>query len=1036
MSYFTKILKRNQLSSHDGRPLWQYNLTKIDFEDLKEYIKTTSLYSLNDKDASIYYAEWWKHEYAGGFPSKERIFDSLNKKYLYSDDHQWFYRKAKHGGTSLGITWIKGQNTQYFRSLLLQGGLPIKQIEANGGVFLKFLEIILKLQPECIEDFSLSESIVSILPPSSRNDNIYDICFKVVSHIINQDKGAIEKLRETSPGIAKIIDHLLTVKLIPKDRLAKSQNLWILNTKNNKASIYLKIGLRPSYSAQNLGNLLEQELNKDNYQLFIDDNLICKFNRMLSGKYKTNIFPHKRLEWQEKGTYPTVSVYTEDDAWDLKNFIHTLPSLKKPSLWAKTGENAWRYIKGNNYSGTEATILYTPDWACKQTSSSIDLFEEPFKWCQFEGEIQLIKDEDIRSYLSGVTAYEWIIESDKPNWLKRSNMTVVRGIPRITLFNEEGAIIPNTEAKIFYKRESEDSSEWISSNDIKTISLGVNRVKIQVGDVISYDSFYNIEMLTIDLIKNSLQSTELIVRNLEEFTFELKTSDQVSSELASRNTYKLRVKSEFSKVPTSIRAKVSYGNQRKLIFEIDAPFEGLALIDKDGSIVVPQSKISWSDLTGMRVLSKKGDKDSTSIIFTSQLRPQIIIRSKLNKNIQPLLSYRDEIQRLFSLSNIMQYDNIVTCQLASDSHYSQYNISNFDLTIEPNPVDKYTVEIPGNNNSLTLQAIPLNCTTDEIRLIELSKELKPKLGYIELNSFSELVSKTIGEEYIYTIPNDSMLSEVIVCSSIENELRIMPRYFNLNADPGGPTKDERISEYHSKYEKPGFVDDIWSELLSYFNICNQNDLPFSTLDQITAISRSSRVAAKAFFHLGLNYTDLEEYIQIIIPKLERDLGFDFHWIYLNDWEYGLGETSEHWGSDYHQYYIKLISNYLSNCGLRKLLLYMNKVKVLFDSPLQHSDLMNIRQNLGEKVMSELPKKGIPRIADNYHIPIEKNKTIKLLLHSPVSVAESILNRNIDHPIFGGDDRSSTVRRNIQYAKYLNPNLYKRIILQVLHKLKK
>jgi hypothetical protein len=51
------------------------------------------------------------------------VYQSIAKNQLF--DEEEFYRYARKGANLLGVRWIKNQNTLYFKTLLLQGGLPI-----------------------------------------------------------------------------------------------------------------------------------------------------------------------------------------------------------------------------------------------------------------------------------------------------------------------------------------------------------------------------------------------------------------------------------------------------------------------------------------------------------------------------------------------------------------------------------------------------------------------------------------------------------------------------------------------------------------------------------------------------------------------------------------------------------------------------------------------------------------------------------------------------------------------------------------------
>ena len=55
------------------------------------------------------------------------IFNSLYSTYQ-SFSAEDLYQKAKEGGKKLGWKWIQKENTLYFRTLLLQGGIPLKNL--------------------------------------------------------------------------------------------------------------------------------------------------------------------------------------------------------------------------------------------------------------------------------------------------------------------------------------------------------------------------------------------------------------------------------------------------------------------------------------------------------------------------------------------------------------------------------------------------------------------------------------------------------------------------------------------------------------------------------------------------------------------------------------------------------------------------------------------------------------------------------------------------------------------------------------------
>jgi len=186
MSFFNSLLQSNELSKHDGRPLWKYMLSNGDFEKLLTELRFTTYLSIDPRDVTLYYAEWWKKNYHGGIPSKSLIFESLSGNTELGFNHKEFYKLAKKGARMLGVKWISKQNTLYFRTLLLQGGLPLSHISENQSKYQEFLSAVLDEQPDTIEDFIFKTYITDILPQSSQNDIIYENCFEIVRSILRK----------------------------------------------------------------------------------------------------------------------------------------------------------------------------------------------------------------------------------------------------------------------------------------------------------------------------------------------------------------------------------------------------------------------------------------------------------------------------------------------------------------------------------------------------------------------------------------------------------------------------------------------------------------------------------------------------------------------------------------------------------------------------------------------------------------------------------------------------------------------------------
>ena len=108
--YFKKILTKHGIEKHDGRSLWQYNLSKNDLDQLKIQLAISINNFKGDADSysypvdvALYFAEYWRQMYDGGKPSIKMILDSLGADEL---KHKLVYEIAIKGAERLQLKWI------------------------------------------------------------------------------------------------------------------------------------------------------------------------------------------------------------------------------------------------------------------------------------------------------------------------------------------------------------------------------------------------------------------------------------------------------------------------------------------------------------------------------------------------------------------------------------------------------------------------------------------------------------------------------------------------------------------------------------------------------------------------------------------------------------------------------------------------------------------------------------------------------------------------------------------------------------------
>lgn len=1012
MSFYNRLSTNQKANLKVGSPLWKLNLSEEQFIELQGELQFGNEFTIDPRDAALYFAYWWKYIYESGIPKKQSVFNSIGGNIRYNLDSETFYKIAQLGAKIFGIKWIRKQKRLKFRTLLLQGGLPFKHITANQGAYQDFLLAVYNEFPNSIDDFRHKSEIIRLLPVSGRNKSIYENCLQIVKAYRNEDN-LYEDLFNTHETLKIIGDKLrIQAKKERKTRKSYPKIYWLLKLRGQDGTISLFLDFADEYSSDELSDILGREVAEREYQFYVNDNLLCVFRKTNKGSYKTDWYGNQKQLWDGDENLPQAYVIVNNHKLEVSDLIQNAPDLNEPGLWSKYDENEWRMRGDNNTSTKEGAVLFPGGWETKQLATEVLIKNRKLKWITFEGEISLTKNAERVCFQSGVQSFSWIIESHKPSWLKKTNLPIVRHKPIIRVYNEDGQVIEKNKFKVWVK---DRFGMWEDYEKVKRneLPLGYIKMKIKYLDIESQGAFYNIGNFILNLTFESFSKTKVIINENPGFFIELNETEFLDISKG-EGFFNIEKQGDSTRNINGIRGCLIFGNQRKLIFETIPPFKGMTLINKQNEIIKQFSQLSFNDLYGVRII---GSMDSEMAFrFRNVLKPEVQFVFELNSSEMPLRSYQEKLLQLYMLDPI-SINNKVRIELINGKNILRYEISPFSHYLDTSEALENKFRLFESDDLLELFAIPLNCIADKIQPISLFFENK-----------------------FYSIPDtDTPTSkQFVVISSKEDTKRLMPVYVNMDESYSGTqTKQERIYNYHEELFKSSFEEDIWKVVLAYYSICVENELPFSTFDQLTAISRSSVVAAKAFFFLAVNRVDIHEYIDGEVPQIEKDLGFCFHWIEKNDWLEALKDIEEVYGQEQYQ---GLMYLYFQNLNMGSVFNYILGFPLPDVLPITQSEINNARSRLGNEIVKVMPKAS-PKVLDNYRIPINENSHIRLLLQSSIAVAESIAGLENDFPLWGGSSNRDTIRRNIQYVQYLdsellNSKIYKQTIehtLKVINK---
>ena len=1015
MSYFNFFIAENNIDKKNLRSFRELRLTDLQYEELKQEIKSNrSLNNLDPRDCALYYAFWWQKEYNGESPSSKMIFNSLGiyDRIIDSDD---FYKHAKVGAKQLRVKWIKKQNTLFFRTLLLQGGLPINHIKNNTGNYYRFLSRILELKPESIDDFAFDRDITNILPTSSQNEIIYESCLEIVQAIWNDDS-AFNSFFEQEEDIQKIIKQLKKQKseIKPKERKNSIKGNWLLQKNENILSITLNLKI-PLVIERELFVALFEGLDIDNisgkYYFYVNETLVCEFASNMSGNFNTSWY-NSEIIWDGKEIFPEVFI-TDNTGKTFNNstIISTVPSYRRPTLWSPVTEEIWFLEKGNKTKAEIGLLLFNDEFTTSSDILSFSLNNFKVNYLRFDQEVILHNNNQNLVFKTGQPAFEYSIYCNRPKWILRSNICVTSGKPTIYIFNENGqSTLPSN---LEYRQNDE---EWKSIDF--ALPIGLLELKISHGDLSEQDFIFNIGVLSMEVSNSSMDHAVL---NFTQHQFSLSFAEHslYSSLVKQNRSVSLDLK-DGRHHPKSIKCKFKIPDQRRaLIIEIVSPFCGLEIFNSDNSIVENNGNLLLSNLYGLRILNNTSSKVFVRM-FNSQKEHIKIIRECQSKSI-PVNTFLEDFNKLFLLSDALSPNSEIRFQLCTETSSDNliiskdYIINRYSNSIKTE-IEEGLVKISYHQESQNnLYAIPLDCDVSLIDVIT-----------INLNEDGKYLFENVLEQ---------TNNYIIFADILESNDKVLPLFLSVdvqNVETDDNDRLQRIETFREILMQEEFNGENWQKFVTYFILAKSNDLPFSTFDILKTVTISQEIAAKAFFTLRQYLSD-EEFLQKTLPDFENDLGFEFLWISKSNWEQALAWTNGKF-SNFNDVGAFISNTVPSEKFMQLSLNYFYNIPLMDDNFHVLKRIQNLRMNLGVRVLNEIPQK-CPKISDinKNIIQVDKgNARVKILLKAPVAVAQSISDKSSD--IWDNTPAGDSVRRNIKYSYELHPEWFADALLYSLNKI--
>lgn len=895
-AYFNILKTRGMQGLQKNMPLWKFKLSEEEYEALKQTLRChTSDLAKYGEEAALCYAEWWRRDYRGTIPSKEDVAMGIGLHRRLGDDLYMAARKAlqKHGYAFLHS--LKG--TEYFRTLLNQGGLPVNYIKNSGniGYFSKFLkELVSELSSINLDWNEVDSSIIqqfnciSYLGKAFRNENIYDVSMQIAHAIIVGEKELLP-YDDTDVSLAELTKSLETAYSRAKaQRKTRPLSLyWKLRTfGQGQGKLYVNMEVVKDISSDSIpglnittcysfdvfvaGTLVGKYVRKDNVRDEEGNVLYAVYTRITVGM-------HSDILWTGE---PVVEVKVRCDNDD-RLFLTIAgcypPNFYYPQVFQMLDDNLYSMSETANAENNVA--IFSHEWK-NGKSLPITICDKELYYNAFTDELDLQNSEtgeDVK-LTNNFTPYTVEFSGNYISWVEKSNYKLLSTIPFIRVYDQEKNRVHNSTVK--YRFRNDNYIKWRSLKSSCVFPCGLVDIRVELPDGHTVtETFYSIGTLKFTSDNESVFSTNIICSCSADMLPKINTQEGVDITELGTNKWMVKRSKDRKFTPSVCDFCLYCAGNPTLRLSIAIPFDGVTVTDIKGNIVPNGKIVSLANLTNFCVVSHGcyGKKRNIDVSYVSDKVEDYSLlkhlRSKVIDGLVSLADYNDLIVRMFNLYGANSFDR--SSSVAMNIYGTEIFIRKFVLesTIEDGKIRVIDSTEEDTDDFLY---------DGEVYAFPVGDELSSE------DFFVVKLERLDNSENLFTFPDDFNQQEVVVFSGPEAKRRMIPKYYNREAyDFDKQERTERSSSntkdwYETLKNEDVMMGKHWKGVCKAFDICSRYNLPFPTYNGLKPLGRNSKLLAKFVIAMWLN-----EYKDVLlqdIDRFEQEMVVAIHWIPAKIWE--------------------------------------------------------------------------------------------------------------------------------------------------------
>jgi hypothetical protein len=900
-AYFNILKTRGMQGLQKNMPLWKFKLSEEEYEALKQTLRChTSDLARYGEEAALCYAEWWRRDYRGTIPSKEDVAMGIGLHRRLGDDLYMAARKAlqKHGYVFLHS--LKG--TEYFRTLLNQGGLPVNYIKNSGNIgnFSKFLkELVSELSSINLDWNDVDSSIIqqfnciSYLGKAFRNENIYDVSMQIAHAIIVGEKELLP-YDDTDASLAELTKSLETAYSRAKaQRKTRPLSLhWKFRTfGQGQGKLYVNMDVVKDISSDSIpdlnittcysfdvfvaGTLVGKYVRKDNVRDEEGNVLYAVYTRITVGM-------HSDILWTGE---PVVEVKVRCDNDD-RLFLTIAgcypPNFYYPQVFQMLDDNLYSMSETANAENNVA--IFSHEWK-NGKSLPITICDKELYYNAFTDELDLQNSEtgeDVK-LTNNFTPYTVEFSGNYISWVEKSNYKLLSTIPFIRVYDQEKNRVHNSTVK--YRFRNDNYIKWRSLKSSCVFPCGLVDIRVELPDGHTVtETFYSIGKLKFISDNESVFSTNIICSCGVDMLPKINMQDGVDITQLGVNKWMVKRSKDSKFTPSLCEFSLYCAGNPTLRLSIAIPFDGVTVTDIKGNIVPNGKIVSLANLTNFCVVSHGcyGKKRNIDVSYVSDKVEDYSLlkhlRSKVIDGLVSLADYNDLIVRMFNLYGANSFDR--SSSVAMNIYGTEIFIRKFVLesTIEDGKIR--VIDSTEENTDDFLY-------DGEVYAFPVGDELSSE------DFFVIKLERLDNSENLFTFPDDFNQQEVVVFSGPEAKRRMIPKYYNREAyDFDKQERAARSSSNTKDWCEALENEDVmmgkhWKNVCKAFDICSRYNLPFPTYNGLKPLGRNSKLLAKFVIAMWLN--EYQDVLSQDIDRFEQEMVVAIHWIPAKIWEESIGE---------------------------------------------------------------------------------------------------------------------------------------------------